>query len=423
MQTFIVVGANPRSSSLGARDRLIPEPAAVEGLLVRLRALGVPQAVLVTTCDRVEVYAVAAEARRGVGRIVEMLACFAAMPANEIRRHIYIHSGDDAVRHVFQVAATLDSTVIGDPHVIAQLKGAYRLAQRAGSLGEELDRLLQAAFAAAKHARTDTAIGKAPVSLAAAAADLARRVHGDLADVRALLLGVSDIGEVIADALRAAGLANLTVIHPNAARAEDAARRLGCHLAAFPPPAAELAHADVIVGCLGSRQHVITPDAVAQALRARRYRPVLLVDAAVPGDIDRAVDAIDAAFLYDLDDLEKVARVGRGSRESEAARARTIVDQEAKAFLRRRAERAAVPVLSALRARFEASRQAALRDAGGDAEKATRLLINRLLHTPSTALRAAAKMPPDDGPADLAEFEKALTRLFGLDGGSGESDE
>ncbi len=427
MRTFIVVGANPRSSSLGARDRLIPEPAAVDGLLARLRASGVPQAVVMTTCERIEVYSVApegrAETRRGVERIVEMLAHFSAMPTAEVERHICVYTGDDAVRHVFAVAATLDSTVIGDPHLIAQLKSAYRVAQRAGSLGEELDGLLQAAFAAAKHARAETAIGKAPVSLAAAAVDLARRVHGDLAEVRALLLGISDIGEVISAALRAAGLANLTLVHPNAARAEDAARQLDCHLAAYPPPAGELAHADIIVGCLGARRYVIVPDAVERALRARRYRPLLLVDTAVPGDVDPAVNAIDAAFLYDLDDLEKVARIGRGSRESEAARARAIVEQEACAFLRRRAERAAVPVLNALRGRFEASRDIALRDAGGDAEKATRLLINRLLHRPSTALRAAADTAAGEGAADLEEFERALTRLFGLDGAPGETDE
>lgn len=423
MRTFIVVGANPRSSSLGVRDRLIPEPAAVEDLLARLRASGLPRAILLTTCDRVEVYAAVTDVEHGAASIVGVLACFSEMPAAEVERHIYVHADDDAVRHVFAVGATLDSTVVGDPHVIAQLKDAYRLSRRVGSLGDELDGLMQAAFAAAKLARTQTAIGQAPVSLAAAAVDLARRVHGDLAKARALILGASDMGEAIAGALRSAGLANLALAHPNAARAEDAARLLDCHLGAFPPPAGELARADVIVGCLGGRHYLVTPETVKQALKARRYRPVLLVDTAVPGDIDPAVNAIDAAFLYDLDDLEKIARVGRGSRESAAARARAIIEAEARAFLRRRAERAAVPVLNALRARFDAARRAALRDAGGDGEKATRLLVNRLLHGPSRALRAAADTTTGAGAADLEEFEKALTRLFDLDDGPQEKDE
>jgi glutamyl-tRNA reductase len=422
MENLIVVGANPRSSSLSARDRLIPEPGAVQGLLLRLQAAGVAQAMILSTCDRVEVYAIECEDGDAAGRIITMLAGFAAMTPAEASRQLYVLSGEEAVRHVFAVAAALDGTVVGDPHVPAQLKDAWRLARNAGLLGESLDALLQAAFAAAKQVRTQTGIGRAPVSLVAAAARLIERVHGDPRAVRGLIIGMSEMGEMIAQAMRSTRLAHLSVAHPDAARAEAAARLLDCHIAAYPLEVAELARADVVITCLGVRRHVITPELVKSLLRERRYQPILLIDTAVPGDVDPAVDAIDAAFRYTLDDLEKVARVGLESREKAACDARAIIESEVQAFLRRRAERAAVPVLDALRRHFEASRQAALHDAGGDAEKATRLLINRLLHAPSTALRSAAAEKGVNA-AELEDFARALRALFTLDDGSGEKSE
>ncbi|MBL8658548.1 MAG: glutamyl-tRNA reductase [Rhodospirillales bacterium] len=422
MQDFIVVGANPRSSSLGVRDRAIPEPAAVEPLLHELRAVGLAQAMILTTCDRVEVYAVAPAEEDAAGRVIATLADFAAIAPSEIARHLYIHTGPAAVRHLFAVAASLDGTILGDPHVIAQLKTAYRTARDAGALGGPLEALVQSALAAAKQVRTCTEIGRAPVSLAAAAVELSQRVHGDLETVRALLIGLSEIGEFLAQAMRHAGLGDLSLAHPTPARAESAARLLDCHVAAYPFACAELARADVIIGCLGSRRYAITPELVKALLKERRYQPILFIDTAVPGDVDPAVGALDAAFLYTLDDLEKVARIGRASREKEAARAREIIEAEVQTFLRHRAERAAIPVLSALRRHFELSRDAALRDAKGDADRATWLLINRLLHAPSTTLRRAAAADADDA-AKLEAITRALRTLFKLDAAPEESDE
>ncbi|HSO43394.1 MAG TPA: glutamyl-tRNA reductase [Rhodospirillales bacterium] len=422
MENLIVVGANPRSSSLGARDRLIPEPEAVQGLLLRLQAAGVSQAMMLATCDRVEVYALECEGGGAAGRIIAMLADFAVMSPAEAGRHLYVLEGEAAVRHLFAVAAALDGTVVGDPHVPAQLKDAWRLARNAGLLGESLDVVLQAAFAAAKRTRTQTGIGRAPVSLVTAAVRLIERVHGDSRTVRGFIVGMSEMAEMIADGMRASGLAHLSVAHPDAARADAAARMLDCHVAAYPLEVAELARADVIIAALGARRHVITPELVKALLRARRYQPILLIDTAVPGDVDPAVDATDAAFLYTLDDLEKVARVGLEAREKAASDARGIIDVEVQRFLRRRAERAAVPVLDALRRHFEAARQAALDDAGGDAEKATRLLINRLLHGPSLSLRSAAAAREGDA-AELDDLARALRSLFALGDRSGEKRE
>jgi glutamyl-tRNA reductase len=422
MQDLIVVGANPRSSSLSARDRLIPEPAETGALLAELQARGLAQAMIMATCDRVEVYAVETGHHQTAGKIIDMLARFGALAPAEVERHLFVLRGDDAVRHVFTVAASLGGTIVGDPHVTAQFKDAYNAARRAGALGETLDGLVQAALAVAKQVRVQTEIGRAPVSLAAAAVELVARVHGDLGAVRALFIGLSELGELIARALRAAGLDNVAVAHYSATRAEDAARLLEGHVAAYPPNVAEMARADVVIGCLGSRRYVITPELVESVLRARRYQPILLIDIAVPGDVDPAINSVDAAFVYSLDDLERVARLGHKSRHLEAVRAHAIIDAEVGAFLRRRAERAAVPVLGALRRHFQATRVAVLKEADGDAEKATRLLINRLLHAPSTKLRAVAADAGEPS-AELEQLAQALEMLFALNAADEENRE
>jgi glutamyl-tRNA reductase len=210
--------------------------------------------------------------------------------------------------------------------------------------------------------------------------------------------------------LQAAGLKALTVVHPDPRRAEATARAFGCHAAVLEPLVERLAAADVVLASLGQRRRAVSTADVKEALRLRRRRPIFLIDAAVPGDIDPAVNDLDGAFLYTLDDLERVAMRGRAGREQEADRARKVLEDEVRAFLEDRLMRTAVPALADLRRAFEDARAGALKDAGGDADKATRLLVNRLLHAPTSALRALALRPRAD--FDIAAAERALKELF-----------
>lgn len=417
----LVVGANQRSASLTVRDQLFVEEFAMAGLLEGLRGSGFQQALIVSTCDRVEIQAIHHDHEAAVGRIVELMAAHAGLPPEDLNGALYVLSGEEAVRHIFTVTASLDSLVIGEPYVLGQIKASHRAAREAGTSGKELEAVLQAAYGAAKRVRTETAIGERPVSTAAAAVELARGVHGDLGRCGGLLVGTGDMGELVAEALLAAGLGHLVVAHPRAGRAEATARTLNCHVAPFEDLAHALADADVLVTALGARRSIITAEMVKGALKSRRMRPVFLVDASIPGDIDTAVERLDGAFLYSLDDLESVAMRGRASRETEARTALNIIDDEVAGFLRGRAARAAVPTLTALRRHFETARDDAIADAGGDADKATRLLINRLLHGPSEALREIAALG-SDGTTDLRETERALNRLFRL-GDSASEDE
>jgi glutamyl-tRNA reductase len=313
------------------------------------------------------------------------------------------------------VAASLDSQVVGEPHVLGQVKAAHRQAAALGGTGPELEALLRAAYGAAKRVRHETALAEGATSIVAAAVQVARDLFGDLKTCTGLLMGLGDMGRLVLDGLREAGLTRLTVAAPVDRRAEAAARHLGAHHAPWDALDDTLAGADVVVTAAGLGRHILAPGTMQAALRRRRFRPVFVIDAAIPADTDPAVGRLDEVFVYDLADLERVALQGRAGREAAQRAAWALVDEAAAAFVRDRAERAAVPVVTALRSRFEAERQRILDGQGGlDAAAATRLLINRLLHEPSQALRALAA----DGSgrtAERAAAERLLMRLFRLD--------
>lgn len=414
----LVVGANYRSASLGLRDRLFVEDAQAPAFLALLREAGVNPAMILSTCDRVEVQALHEDPDAAAERTIEIMAGHGGVDIAELKDQTYVLSGEDAVRHIFSVAASLDSLVVGEPQVLGQVKACHRMARDAGMTGSGFEALLQAAYGAAKRVRGETAIGERPVSIAAAASQLAQDLHGDLGRTAGLLIGAGEMGELVAEALVRDGLGDLTVIHPTGSRAETLARALDCHVADFDELPRLLDDADIVLTALGSRRQVLNSDMMLVALHRRRKKPVFIVDTSIPGDVEPAVNRIDEAFLYDLGDLERVALEGHSNRVAEAEGAARIVDREVEAFLRGRAERTAVPALNELRGHFETVRSEVLAEAGADAEKATRLLINRLLHGPSEAMREAAA----EG-GGWATAEDVIRRLFGLAGGNVENGE
>ncbi len=404
----LVVGANHRSSSAATREALFLAESAVPGFLDRLRGAGLDQAVVMSTCDRVEVQAAHADPDAAARVVTALLAEKGGMDPAALAPELYVLADAEAVRHLFRVAAALDSQVVGETNVAGQMKDAHRMAAERGMTGSELESVLQAAYAASKRVRSETAIGEGAVSTAAAAVEIAREVHGDLARCAALLIGGGEMGALIADRLRASGLGRLTVTARSAARAEMLARQWSCHHAPFAGLDAALAEADIVVAAQAAGGTVVRADAIRAALARRRQRPVYLIDAAVPADIDPAAGRLDGAFLYHVDDLEDLALRGLAGRDRAAEEAREIVEREVEAFLGDRAGRAAAPLVAALRAHFAAARDAALAEARGDAERATRLMMNRLLHEPSSALRRIA------GAGAGPEAEALVRALFGL---------
>ena len=272
-----------------------------------------------------------------------------------------------------------------------------------------LEAMFQAAYTTAKRVRTETAIGERPVSIAAVAAGLARDVHGDLKDAHGLVLGVGDMGEVIAGELIRAGLGTLSVADLGGRSALKLAERMAARHVPEDALAGGMVDADIIVAAVGGRGRSLTADMVRAALKARRFRPQFIVDASLPSDVEAAVDRLEDAFLYDLADLERLALEGRANRAFEAEGAVRIVEEELAAFLKRDRERSAQPALVALRKHAEALRDEALVEAGGDAARATRIFLQRLLHTPSERLREIAERGEDIGSA-----ERLIRELFNI---------
>ncbi len=396
MIPLVIVGANHRTASVGVRDQLFVDDA--EAALF-LRALNLPEVLILCTCDRVEAWS--------WGGDPDLL--IAALRGRSDDAPLYTLTGDEALEHAFIVTAALDSLIIGEPQVPGQVKAAARLARLAGTIGSGLEGILDAALSAAKRVRSETAIGEGPVSIAAAACQLARDLHGDLSSRRAVLVGAGDMGELVAEALLTAGLGHLDVTAPRASRAETLARTLNAHVIPFDQLTETLPQADLVLSAVGGLTVTFSADRVARALKARRRRPVFLIDCAIPGDFDPAVNRLDGAFLYDLADLERVALKGLSSREQSAVTARAIIAEEVAAFGKERTARKAVPILVDLRRWFEEQRLGVL-DENLPSSEATRLLINRLLHNPSEVLKEAAAAGED-----WEAMERLLKKLFRLE--------
>jgi glutamyl-tRNA reductase len=404
------VGVSHRGATSELREKLLLEEAAYGELLQSLKSAGVVQALVLSTCDRTEVTVAGADAANHSDLLWRQLASIGQLPPDSVKAQGYDLAGEEALRHLFAVASALDSAVIGEPFVLGQVKTAYREAQAAGMAGAALEAALQAALHTAKRVRSETTLGERPVSLAAAVLQLARRVHGQLDRVEAVLLGGGEMGELIIGQLRQGGLNRVTVLHRSDARGRLIAHRLGGHVRSWAELAPALAAADILVAAVGDDRVTVEAAWLQAALKARRQQPILCIDCAIPGDVDKTVDRLEGVFLFDLADLEKMALEGQESRQAAAAPAWQIVDDEVAAFTRGLSAPGSDTAIVALRRHFEQIRQQVLAEAGtADAEAVTRLLINRLLHTPSAALRALAAESKGDGVS-----EEMLRRLFGL---------
>ena len=407
-----VLGINHQTAPVRLRERVAFAADTVPAALATLRELpGVHEAALLSTCNRTELYALADDDG------ASLAAWLAAHPGEAVDMHAYLyhHRDADAARHLFRVATGLDSLVLGEPQILGQVKEAWSLARSAGALGGTLDRLFQNAFATAKRARTDTRIGANPVSVASAAVRLAQESFARLEESTVLLVCAGETIELAARHLREGRVRRLLVANRTLAHAQELASRHGGVALPLDELDRHLADADVVLSATASREPVIHATQVAAALARRRHRPMLLLDLAVPRDIDPAVGALDDAFLHTIDDLERAIEDNRRSRREAAAEAEAIVDLQVARFAGALQAAGNDAPLRALRARGEAERDAALHRArrqlaaGHDpsvvVEQLAQALTNKLLHAPTAALRDAAA----SGDTALA---RAVERLF-----------
>jgi glutamyl-tRNA reductase len=350
--------------------------------------------------------------------VAAFLARYHAREPGEIAPHLYRLEGEAAVRHAFRVAASLDSMVMGEPQILGQVKDAYEAAEKAGSLGSVLNALRNRSIAAAKRARSETAIGRNAVSVSHVAVELARKIFGELRDRAVLLVGAGKMSEVAArqmvrDGARASVLGGRTF-----EKAEQLAAALGGRAAPFEALRSELAKADIVISGTGAPGIVIRREDVEAAQAARRGRPLFLIDIAVPRDVAEDAAKVSGVFLYDLDDVKKVAEANLRERKKEAAAAESIVEEEIRGFLEWRRSLDVVPLLVELRRRADEIRKAEIEKARrrlgpltpeqeNALEAATSAIVNKLLHGPTVQLKQMA----GDGQPERVGF---IRKLFGL---------
>jgi len=414
----VVVGVSHRTAPLHVREALAFAQDRLPEVLGRLRSgVGLAEAMVLSTCNRVEIYGRGSEA--AAAALVAFLADHHHRPAGELDPFLYRLEGDQAVRHAFRVAASLDSMVLGEPQILGQVKEAYHVAEKAGALGSVLNALRNRSIAAAKRARTETGIGENAVSVSYVAVELARKIFGELAERNVLLVGAGKMSELAARHLVRSG-ARATVLGGRTfEKAEQLAAALGGTAAPFESLRAELIKADIVISGTGAPGIVIRAEDVQAASAGRRRRPLFLIDIAVPRDVDPEAARLPGVFLYDLDDLKSVSEANLRERQKEAAAAETLVEREVQAFLDWRRSLDVVPLLVELRRRADEIRRTEIEKARkrlGNLtpeqeqalEAATTAIVNKLLHAPTVHLKEIAS----NGHAE--EHMDVIRKLLGL---------
>jgi glutamyl-tRNA reductase len=410
---FNILGINHKTAPVALREKVA---FSEERLLAALRTLrleaGVAEAVILSTCNRTEVYWAGSASGAELSRWLERHHGHDL----DLASSLYVHQEQRAVEHAFTVASGLDSMVLGEAQILGQLKDAYRVAQEAGSTGPALNKLFQAAFSAAKRVRSQTRIGENAVSLASAIVSLARRVYSDLSAHTALMVGAGEMNALAARHFMSAGVKRMVIANRTLARAQSLAAELKADAAGLDDLERELAQADIVISCTASLVPLITKNAVEVAIRARRRRPIFMVDLAVPRDIEPAVADLEDVYLFSIDDLQQLIDENRQQREVAAGGARLLIDEEVARFLSESRAHDAGPAIRALRQqadgiRLQTVEQARRLLAAGKSpdeviDFLANTLTNRLLHSPTQALRQAGEQ------ADSALAEaliKALT--------------
>lgn len=333
---IVLVGLSHKTAPVEVRERLaFSEPLIPDALSRLVDRAALDEGLIVSTCNRVELVASApANHQEGLERLTNFICDFHRLPLTAIDTHLYRFSDADAVRHVFRVASSLDSMVVGESQILGQVKEAYQCAVNAGTVGRVLSQLMQRAISVAKRVRTETAISQNPVSISSVAVELGRKVFGDLSGHTVLLVGAGEMGELAARKLMEAGSGRLIVTNRTAARAEEIAREFGGGAVNFEAFYDVLPSADIVICSTGAADYVIRPDETRKALKLRRRGPVMFIDISVPRNIDPAIAGVENAFLFDIDDLEAVVQTNIRERQREARQAETIIESEVQHFVK-----------------------------------------------------------------------------------------
>jgi glutamyl-tRNA reductase len=417
---IIVVGLSHKTASVDIREKVAFAPTNMEKPLKALVDIpDITEAIIVSTCNRVELYATTHDIAGGIARVKRFLADYHNLSLENLDSHLYAHHGEEAIRHVFRVASSLDSMVVGEPQILGQIKTSYGYAAEFKSSGIILNRFLHKAFSVAKRVRTETKIASSAVSVAFAAVELSRKIFDELSDKTVMLIGAGEMCELAAKHFLNNGVRGVMVTNRTFERAEKLADEFGGRAVPFDDLFEYLHKADIILSSTGAPHCIIGPKDLEEVMRRRRQKPMFFIDIAVPRDIDPKVNNVENVYLYTVDDLQEVVQSNLAQRAEEAKKAEDIVNQEIGQFFKWLSSLEVTPTIVALRSKFDEVRKAELektlanwKDLPPDGQKRmealTNAIMNKLLHPPTSLLKKAGQ----GGRTDL--YVDALRALFEL---------
>jgi glutamyl-tRNA reductase len=405
--TLAIIGINHKTAPLDLREKVAIARDELQETTRALAAMpGVSECMIVSTCNRVEMLAAVESPETDLAQFLEQQF---GIDAQVIEPHLYRHYGRDAVNHVFRVASSLDSMVVGEAQILGQVKEAFAVARASGTVGSELDHLLQGAFSAAKRVRTETEIGSNSVSIASVGVELARKIFGSLQGRSVFLVGAGKMSELAARHLVQQGAGTILVTNRTTERARQLAEPFHGRVIPFDQLHDAAAEADIIISSTSAPHAIFTREHGQQYLHKRRNRPMFFIDLAVPRDVDPAMNKLEGIFVYDIDDLQQVAASHIAERSREASDAEALVASEVERFEQRQRTVNAAPAIISLQRQAEEIRQNELKrmharlgvltdEQLAAVEALTRGLVNKFLHPPMQALKQAAR---DDDPVRM----------------------
>ncbi|HEB74791.1 MAG TPA: glutamyl-tRNA reductase [Nitrospirae bacterium] len=395
----LVTGLNHKTAPVEVRERLAFDGPGLEaGLKGLLRLSEVKGAMILSTCNRVEIYAHVSDPDRAAAAMKAFLSEFHSIDAGSLEGSLYFYADRDAIRHVFRVASSLDSMVVGEPQILGQLKDAFEFALSRGATGVILNRLLKKAISVAKRVRTETRIAENAVSISYAAVELTKKIFADLEDKRFMLLGAGEMAELAVRHLIKNGVKDVTVVNRTYERGVELAKEFCGRAVRFEDFIKELVNTDIIICSTGAPSYILHKSDMQMIMRGRKNRAVFIIDISVPRNIDPEINQIDNVYLYDVDDLQGIVDSNVEGRKKEAERAEAIIEEEIEKFLKWQTSLDSVPTIVELRNRAEEIKQAELERLmnrlGNVDERQRRAIeyavsavVNKLIHPPTVALK------------------------------------
>lgn len=396
-EKIVLLGVNHKTTPVHIREKLALTQGYEKPLLSLKELEQCKEVYLLSTCNRVELLLVSKRPIEAEEAVIRLL--FGQnIPIEQCRDYIYVYREEEAAHHLFMVAASLDSMIVGEAQILGQLKEAYRYASKLKCTGALLNKLLHKSFSVAKRVRSETGIGSSAVSISYAAVQLARKIFGSLKEKKVLLVGAGEMAELAAEHLVGQGVAGVVVANRTLSRAVDLAQRFNGSAVSLEELTGQLKHVDIIISSTGAENIVIAKDDVKGIMRSRRNRPLFFIDIAVPRDLDPDLADLENVFLYDIDDLTSVVEMNKSEREKEAVKARRIVDEESLKFQRWREGMSITPTIRSMREKVERICAEELERTCGrmnglsegdrkQLEKMTRTIASKVLHDPLQYLK------------------------------------